>query len=56
MHLILANVSTFKSTPLPVAGSFTETTHIWNVYIYTPDPQVTIQLPTRVHLNAELMV
>jgi hypothetical protein len=37
MQLILGNVSIFKSTPIPVAGSFTVTAWIWNVAIYTAD-------------------
>jgi hypothetical protein len=38
------NVSIFKSTPLPVAGSFT---WIWNVAIFTSDlkQQQPISLP-----------
>jgi hypothetical protein len=39
MHLILGNVSIFKSRPLPIAGSFTVTAWIWNVAIYTADPK-----------------
>jgi hypothetical protein len=35
----LGNVSIFKSTLLPVAGSLTATAWIWNVAIYTADPK-----------------
>jgi hypothetical protein len=37
--LILGNLSVFKSVPITVTGSFTATSWIWNVAIYTADPK-----------------